>query len=53
MTDANGKPCPICGAPMSNLTSQFVRICTNGKFGNVVEWKLNAGQKSLFGSNRS
>lgn len=53
MTDAAGKPCPLCSAPMSNLTSQFVRICTNGKCGHVVSWELNPGQKPLYGSNRA
>lgn len=53
MTDAAGKPCPLCREPMSNLTSQYRRVCTNGKCGHVENWPLNPGQKPLFGSNRA
>lgn len=50
--DAAGKPCPLCREPMSNLTSQYRRVCTNGKCGHVEHWPLNPGQKPLFGNNR-
>ena len=51
--NAAGKPCPLCREPMSNLTSQYRRVCTNGKCGHVENWPLNPGQKPLFGSNRA
>lgn len=51
--NAIGKPCPLCHEPMSNLTSQYRRVCTNGKCGHVEHWPLNPGQKPLFGSNRA
>lgn len=53
MTDAVGKPCPVCSSPMVNLMSQFVRLCSNNKCGHWVEWNLNPGQKPLLGSNRA
>lgn len=52
MTDTAGKPCPLCREPMSNLTSQYRRVCTNGKCGHVEHWPLNPGQKPLYGNNR-
>lgn len=49
---AMGRPCPDCGEPMSDIRSQFVRACTNGKCGNVERWQLENGQPPLIGSNR-
>ncbi len=50
--DAKGKRCPYCTEPLSALSSQFVRLCTNGKCGTVWPWELNPGQKPLMSSHR-
>lgn len=50
--DHKGKPCIKCASPMSNLYSQFVRICSNNKCGHSEKWDLNAGQAPLLGESR-
>ena len=51
MTDSSkGKPCPVCGEPMSDLASQFVRMCTGCH--NEWEWKLDEGQQPLITPSR-
>lgn len=47
-----GKPCPSCGEPMTDLRSQQVRQCTNGKCGKAWAWELKPGQKPLITTNR-
>ncbi|MNO99811.1 hypothetical protein D3C76_915920 [compost metagenome] len=50
--DAKGKPCPYCGEPLSDLGSQFVRMCTNGKCKAEWPWPLDDGQPPLVTSSR-
>ena len=50
--DHKGKECIKCESPMSNLYSQFLRICTNGKCGNSEQWNLDPGQAPLLGESR-
>ena len=53
MTDTpKGRPCAACGSPLSDLRSQFVRICSNNKCGHSEKWDLNAGQAPLIGESR-
>lgn len=47
-----GKPCPRCAEPLSDIASQFQRVCTNGYCKAVWPWELNPGQKPLMSSNR-
>lgn len=47
-----GKPCPRCGEPLSDIGSQFQRHCTNGQCQSVWAWELKPGQKPLHSSNR-
>ena len=53
MTKPAGKPCPDCGEPMSDLRSIYVRHCTNGRCGLVVDWNLAPGQPPLINNNRA
>jgi len=51
MTDsAKGKPCPVCSEPMSDLASQFVRMCTGCP--HTEEWNLEDGQAPLITESR-
>ena len=50
MTDGTGKPCPICGGPMVNLSSISLRLCVGCK--HSEEWHLAPGQKSLLGKGK-
>ena len=50
MTGGTGKPCPVCGTPMVNLSSINLRICTGCK--RNEEWHLTAGQKPLINTSR-
>lgn len=51
MTDsAKGKPCPVCGEPMSDLASQFIRMCTGCP--HVEAWNLDDGQAPLITPSR-
>lgn len=50
--DAKGKPCPICSEPMTDLSSQFLRKCTNGKCGWNSYWPLTDKQPPLITSSR-
>jgi len=51
MTDsAKGKPCPVCSEPMSDLASQFVRMCTGCP--HVEPWNLDEGQAPLITESR-
>lgn len=53
MTDKpRGKPCFKCSAPLINLCSMQVRMCSNGKCGNVERWQLEDGRPPLLASNR-
>lgn len=45
--EPQGKPCPNCTAPLSEISSQFVRMCSNGKCGMIWFWPLNDGQAPL------
>lgn len=47
-----GKPCPACGEPLSDIGSQFARLCTNGKCATLWPWPLNEGQPPLVTSSR-
>jgi hypothetical protein len=47
-----GRPCAACGSPLSDLRSQFVRICSNGKCGKTEQWNLDPGQAPLLGESR-
>ena len=51
--DGLGKRCPDCGAPMVDLRSLDMRLCSSGRCGRVVPWGLAPGQAPLLGSNRS
>jgi hypothetical protein len=50
MDSAMGKPCPKCMEPMSNLSSQFIRMCTSCK--HVEAWELEKGQPPLLTDSR-
>jgi hypothetical protein len=51
--DAKGKRCPACAEPMSDIGTQFVRLCTNGKTCGVIwPWPLDDGQAPLVTSSR-
>jgi len=50
MTDAKGKPCPRCKSPMSNISSQFVRMCTGCP--HIEAWELDEGQAPLITNSR-
>lgn len=53
MTDkARGRPCYKCSAPMVDLRSMQVRLCSNGKCGHEESWLLENGKPPLLGSNR-
>lgn len=47
-----GKPCPCCREPLSDISTQFERHCTNGKCGAIWPWELELGQKPLISSSR-
>ena len=47
-----GRPCAACGSPLSDIRSQFVRICSNGKCGKTEQWNLDPGQAPLLGESR-
>jgi len=47
-----GKPCPRCGEPLSDIGTQRQRRCTNGQCRAVWQWHLNDGQKPLHSSSR-
>ncbi len=49
MGRGTGKECPRCGSEMSDLRSQFRRVCACR---HEEEWSLDAGQKPLLGSPR-
>lgn len=51
MTDAAGKPCKLCGAPMSDLRSMQQRLCT--ACGHAEAWTLSDGQAPLIGPARA
>lgn len=48
-----GKPCPDCREPMSDLRSLNIRQCTNGRCGLLVAWNLAPGQPQLINNNRA
>lgn len=50
MIDATGKPCPTCKSPMSDLRSQYMRICTGCRLEQA--WPLDDKQMPLVGSSR-
>lgn len=45
--DAKGKRCPYCTEPLSEISSQFIRLCTNGKCAATWPWPLSDGQAPL------
>lgn len=47
-----GKLCKRCGEPLSNISTQFVRMCTNGDCRAVWKWTLDDGQPPLVSSSR-
>jgi len=50
MSDGTGKPCPVCGWPMVNLSSISLRLCVGCKHSEA--WKLSDGQKPLINTSR-
>lgn len=50
--DAKGKRCPKCSEPLSSLSSQFVRLCTNGYCGAIWPWVLKKDQAPLISHHR-
>jgi hypothetical protein len=52
MTDARGKPCPVCTSPMIDLRSHDSRLCINGSCQHSEPWTLKPGQAPLITSNR-
>jgi len=51
MTDSpKGKPCPWCKSPLSDIASQFIRVCTACH--NEWDWKLEEGQAPLITASR-
>lgn len=47
-----GKPCPGCGEPLSDLSTLMRRLCTNGKCGASWLWTLKDEQQPLISSSR-
>lgn len=46
------KECPVCAAPLVNLSSQRLRLCSNGRCGHQQAWDLNSGQQPLIANSR-
>lgn len=50
--DAKGKRCPTCAEPLSDISTQFIRLCTNGDCAIEWPWLLDEGQAPLVTSSR-